>query len=86
MSLDVGVASSSGDKVEGENIEATPARLGKHMAETDDEEEVDTKIEVGPLYSLKEQIEKDKVLFSSFSFLLIVCFYVQSLICVVDFL
>ncbi|KAJ0113664.1 hypothetical protein Patl1_01892 [Pistacia atlantica] len=74
MSLAVRAVSSSRDMGFDENTErgeksdvalegkaeATAERLGKHMPEADDEEEVDTKIELGPQYTLKEQLEKDK--------------------------
>lgn len=63
MSLAVEAEGGQSEVLEGKD-EATPERHGKHVSETDDEDDVDTKIEVGPQYTLKELSEKDKVLFS----------------------
>ncbi|XP_044492447.1 rho GDP-dissociation inhibitor 1-like isoform X2 [Mangifera indica] len=59
MSLAVEAEGEQSEVLEGKD-EATPERHGKHVSETDDEDDVDTKIEVGPQYTLKELSEKDK--------------------------
>ena len=49
---------------EGEKMGTQPSDLDHHHASTDHEEEDDdqgSKLQLGPQYTLKEQLEKDKV-------------------------
>jgi len=55
---------------EGSGDERGKGKLSRHMSDSsvaateDDDDDVDKKIDVGPQFTLKEQLEKDKVYFS----------------------
>lgn len=87
MSLAVGVVSSSNCKSMGFDDKDAPesgdergSNLSRHVSEgsiavtEEEDDEVDRRIDLGPQCTLKEQLEKDKVLF--YSFILIACVFI----------